>query len=138
MISPNAVPPRNSLRGHERRPSKRSPFHDARRGSERSFLPRRSRMPTSLHTTPMTKMATAHCMPGPRANVRRSMSLLLADALLAFARHPCRRGACRDANGRRDPHGLRVAPSVGGGKRFVEASLVPEIWLRAAEAAMTG
>src|SRR5215471_6712754 len=134
MISPNAVPPRNSLRGQERSPMRRRPFHaDPLRGADRSFLPRSSRMPSSRHRTPITKTVVAQYMPGPRANVSRSMSVLLLDAFLALAPQVGRCHAGRDAHRRCDAECLRVAP-LRGRQRLVEAALVPEIGLRAPEA----
>src|SRR6516162_3882254 len=140
MTSPNAVPPRNSLRGQERSPMSRSPFQDASlRGAESVFFPRSRAMPTSRQMTPITKMVAAHCMPGPRANVSRSMSVLLRRfpglLVLPVAAEVRRGGSRRDADRCRAGERGRIAP-VRRRQRLVEAALVPEVRLRAAQAAV--
>src|ERR1019366_1132635 len=108
-----------------------------RRAAEKSRRARSSSIPTSLQTTPRTKIVVATVKAGPRAKVRRSISALLFGLGLSSARQQggTRSDGCTGRARRRDRSD--TAPGTDR-KRIVKTALVPEVRLRAAETAVAG
>src|SRR5690349_16465773 len=94
-------------------------------------------MPTKRQRRPPTMIISAHWRAGPRAISSRSMSFSSCRLVLARLGQRRRGDAEPDAGDGRDPEGLRRAP-LAGRQRCIEATLVPEVRFRAAEAAVAG